>query len=126
MYLLDTCAFIWSVQDSPELSSIARNILDGDDDVFVSQATFWEIAIKQTTGKINLSQTSFELAEICEAEDIKILPLELAHFERIKQLPMIHKDPFDRIIMAAAIEEGLTILTKDEAVRKYEEVKTLW
>jgi PIN domain nuclease of toxin-antitoxin system len=126
MYLLDTCAFIWSVQDSPELSSAAAKILDGYDKVYVSQATFWEIAIKQTTGKLNLSKTSYKLAEICKAEDIEILPLELAHFERLKQLPMIHKDPFDRIIIASAIEEGLIILTKDDAIRKYEDVKTLW
>ncbi len=126
MYLLDTCTFIWAVQNSPKLSSTVSEILAGYDEVYVSQASFWEIAIKQTTGKLDLDKNSFELEEICKNEDIKIMPLELSYFERIKKLPLIHKDPFDRIIMATAIEEDLTLLTCDENIIKYDEVKTLW
>ena len=126
MYILDTCAFIWAVQNSPNLSPKVLAILDGDDDVFVSQASFWEIAIKQTTGKLDLDKDMFALEELCKAEEIQILPLELAYFERIKSLPLIHRDPFDRIIMASAIEEDLTLLTNDGEIVKYQDVKTLW
>ena len=126
MYILDTCAFIWAVQNSPNLSPKVLAILDGDDDVFVSQTSFWEIAIKQTTGKLDLDKDMFALEELCKAEEIQILPLELAYFERIKSLPLIHRDPFDRIIMASAIEEDLTLLTNDGEIVKYQDVKTLW
>lgn len=126
MYILDTCAFIWAVQNSPKLSSKVLAILDGDDDVFVSQGSFWEIAIKQTTGKLNLDKDIFALEDVCKAEEIQILPLELAYFERIKTLPLIHRDPFDRIIIASAIEEDLIILTNDGEIVKYQDVKTLW
>ncbi len=78
----------------------------------------WEIAIKQATEKIDLNMTIFELEEKCAENYISIVPLKISHFERIKHLPLIHRGPFDRIIMATAIEEGMTLLT-------YEEVKTL-
>ena len=126
MYILDTCAFIWAIQNSPELSPKVLAILDGDDDVFVSQASFWEIAIKQTTGKLDLDKDMFALEELCKTEEIQILPLELAYFERIKSLPLIHRDPFDRIIIASAIEEDLILLTNDSQIIKYQDVKTLW
>ena len=126
MYLLDTCAFIWAVQENPNLSSSVLNILAGDDEVYVSMATFWEIAVKQTTGKLDLNKDCFELGEICRAEEVSILPLELAYLERIKRLPLIHKDPFDRLIIATAIERGLTLLTSDSQIIKYPDVKTLW
>ena len=126
MYILDTCAFIWTLQNSSKLSQKALAILDGEDDVFVSQASFLEIAIKQTTGKLNLDKDIFALEDVCKAEEIQILPLELAYFERIKSLPLIHRDPFDRIIIASAIEEDLIILTSDSEIVKYQDVKTLW
>ena len=126
MYILDTCAFIWAVQNSPNLSPKVLAILNGDDDVFVSQASFWEIAIKQTTGKLDLDKDMFALEELCKAEEIQILPLELAYFESIKKLPLIHRDPFDRIIMASAIEEDLILLTDDSQIIKYQDVKTVW
>ncbi|MBQ3396541.1 MAG: PIN domain-containing protein [Synergistaceae bacterium] len=62
----------------------------------------------------------------CNENKIAILSLETAYFERIKQLPLIHRDPFDRIIIATAIEENLTLLTNDSEIIKYKDVKTLW
>lgn len=126
MYLLDTCAFIWTIQGDSKLSQKIIEILASDMPVYVSKATFWEIAVKKTTKKLNLTQNTFELEEICHEEDIEILPLKLVYFERIQKLPLIHRDPFDRIIMASAVEEGYTLLTKDSTIRSYEEVKCLW
>lgn len=126
MYLLDTCAFIWMVQKDSRMSSSVLNILSGYDDVYVSQATFWEIAIKKTIGKLNLAQNSFELENLCKVNEIAILPLKMEYFERIQKMPLIHRDPFDRIIIATAIEEGLTLLTNDSTINQYNDVKTLW
>ena len=126
MYLLDTCTFIWTVKKDNKIPPEVLSILRGYDDVFVSQATFWEIAIKKTTGKLDVVQDSFELEELCVKQEIEILPLKMEYFERIQNLPLIHRDPFDRIIVATAIEEDLTLLTNDENIKKYDEVKTLW
>ena len=126
MYLLDTCAFLWLVKKDSRISPAVLDILNGYDEVYISQATFWEIAIKKTTGKLDIEQNSFELEELCIAEEIKILPLQMEYFERIQKLPLIHRDPFDRIIMATALEEHLILLTCDSEIVKYPDVKTLW
>lgn len=126
MYLVDTCAFIWTVRKEAKLSSAVLNILSGYDDVYISHASLWEIAIKQTTGKLDLKYDSFELEDLCRLEGIEILTLKAGYFERIKKLPLIHRDPFDRIIMATAIEEDLTIITNDSNITRYKDVKTLW
>ena len=126
MYLLDTCAFIWYIETSGRLPDAVRNIIDSSKNIYLSQATLWEIAIKQTTGKINMPMTSFELEDKCREEKITVLPLESRYFEHIKTLPLIHRDPFDRIIIATAIERDLTLLTKDSEIIKYSGVKTLW
>ena len=126
MHILDTCAFIWYIETSRRLPAIIRRIIDTNENIYLSQATLWEIAIKQTTGKIGLTMTSFELSEKCSEQKITILPLKCEYFERIKKLPLIHRDPFDRMIIATAIEEDLTLLTNDENIKKYDGVKTLW
>ena len=67
-----------------------------------------------------------ELAELCNNNGIIILPPKLSHLAKLRQLPLIHRDPFDRIIIATAIEEELTLLTSDSEIVKYQDVKTLW
>ena len=126
MYLLDSCAFIWIVKNDSRLPSTVKEILKGNDAVYISKATFWEIAIKKTTGKLDVVQNTFELEKICRREDISVLPLKLKYFERIQKMPLIHRDPFDRIIIASAIEEGYTLLTNDSEIIKYKDVKKLW
>ncbi len=126
MYLMDTCTFLWYIESGNRLPAAVREIIDNSENIYLSQATFWEIVIKQTIGKINLNMTSFELDDKCKKENITVLPLQCEYFERVKKLPLIHKDPFDRIIMATAIEKILTLLTKDSNIVKYDGVKTLW
>ena len=126
-YLIDTCAFIWYVLNDKNLSQRVKNIILGSDNVYISYATLWEIAIKQTTGKLqSITMSAYEIAELCRDNGIIILPLKLSYLERIKQLPLIHKDPFDRIIIATAIEEGYTLITNDSEIIKYKDIKTLW
>ena len=125
-YMMDSCTFLWYIETSSRLPESVRELIDTTKYVSVSQATFWEIAIKQTTGKLALNMSMSELEEKCRENNITILPLKLAYFERIKTLPLIHRDPFDRIIIASAIEEDLTLLTNDGEIVKYQDVKTLW
>ncbi|MBQ3447831.1 MAG: type II toxin-antitoxin system VapC family toxin [Synergistaceae bacterium] len=126
MYLLDTCAFIWALKDDSKLPEKVKEVM-ANNKIYLSQATFWEIAIKQSIHKLDvITETLFELQEICDNSDITILPLETAYMERIKTLPLIHLDPFDRIIIATAALENLTVITADAKIAKYEEVKCLW
>lgn len=128
MYLLDTCTFLWYIETSERLPYALRELINHvlPMQVNLSQATLWEIAIKQSIGKLDLPLTSFELEKKCGESQISILSLQSSYFERIKKLPLIHRDPFDRIIIATAIEENLTLLTSDKNILKYPEVKTLW
>ncbi|MBR1634998.1 MAG: type II toxin-antitoxin system VapC family toxin [Lachnospiraceae bacterium] len=112
-YLIDTCAFIWSLGDSPELSSSVRQIIKQGKNLYLSQTTLWEIAIKKTIKKLNLAETTYELEQYCYEADILILPIINSCFETIQSIPYIHGDPFDRLIIATAIENDLTIITRD-------------
>lgn len=127
MYILDTCTFIWYIIDDSSLSQTAKNAILGSDTVFISYATLWEITIKQTTGKLTaLSMSVYELAELCRDNGIIVLPLKLSYLAELRKLPLIHRDPFDRIITATAITEGYTLLTNDSGIVKYQDIKTLW
>ena len=126
MYLLDTCAFIWYLEDSSRLSERARSIIDNEENVFLSLTSLWEIAIKKTIKKLELNKTTAELQALCESGGIRILPIDAKYFDTIQHLPLIHGDPFDRLIIATAKEEGLTVVTDDEKIRLYSEVKTVW
>ena len=126
-YLMDTCSFIWYIQESPKLSSSARELVNNSYNIYLSYVTLWEIAIKQSVGKLDtITMTVFELAEVCRENGIILIPIQLAHLERIKKLPLIHRDPFDRIIMATAIEENCTLITNDSEIIKYDGIKTFW
>ena len=127
MYMLDTCAFIWFVKKSPVFSLEAKKIIFDSGSVCISYVTLWEIAIKQAKGKLNeITASTFELADMCRKSGFKITPLKLTYLERIKKLPFIHHDPFDRIIIATAIEEGYTLITSDKNIQQYPGLKTLW
>lgn len=126
MYLLDTCAFLWYLEDSPKLSPKAREIIASNDHLYLSLVTLWEIAIKKTIKKLDIRETTAELIKICEEDNITLLPIESRYFDTIQGLPYIHGDPFDRLIIAAALENNLTILTDDGNIRKYQGVKCIW
>ena len=126
MYLLDTCAFLYYLGDSEKLSSTARSIIETKEDVYLSQTTLWEIAIKKTIKKLDLAETTFDLERICSDGGISIIPIKNKYFETIQKLPYIHGDPFDRLIMATALDEGLSVLTDDEKIPLYPEIKVVW
>lgn len=126
MYLLDTCAFIWYLEGSSRLSERARAIIDNEENVYLSLTTFWEIAIKKTIKKLELNKTTAELQALCESGGIRVLPIDAKYFDTIQHLPLIHGDPFDRLIIATAKEEGFAIVTDDERIQLYSDVETVW
>ena len=124
MYLLDTHAIIWYVSGSNELSSTAKNIMETKR-CFFSFVSLWEIAIKQTKGTLQFDIDIPKLKTVLEDEEFIYLPPTEFDTEVIKTLPDIHKDPFDRLLIAQAIENNLTIVTTDSKISQYN-VKTIW
>lgn len=103
---------------------MARKILN-DERCMISIASLWEISIKMSIGKLKLRQTVQELAEFCSGYGIDIVHITPACCDTMRQLPFIHSDPFDRIIIATAKDNDYTILTKDGIIPKYD-IRTVW
>lgn len=126
MYLLDTNALIWTLFDPDKLSTAAKDvIIDEKNDLYVSIASLWEISIKRSLGKLEIEKDPVEIAAECEREQIHVLSVKPVHLKRLEKLPFVHRDPFDRLYIAQANVEGLTIITKDSVIPGYD-VKTLW
>lgn len=125
MILLDTHTLLWYLYDNPNLSSKAKALVDNAEDAYYSIATLWEIAIKVGLGKLKIGYSMVDIAELCKVKDIQLLQIVPEHLDVLKTLPQIHKDPFDRIIIAQAMVSGLTIITKDKVIPKYN-IQTLW
>lgn len=117
-YLLDTHIFLWSLDEAKRLTKVVAQILkDPRKHIFVSVATAWEISIKQQKGKLTLKTT---LGECFRKSNFEILEIKLPHILQLENLPPHHKDPFDRMLVAQAIAERLTIITQDEKIQKYD------
>jgi PIN domain nuclease of toxin-antitoxin system len=118
--LLDTHAFIaW---DDNVLPKRAVKAIQAADDVYVSAATAWEISIKSGSGKLARRASVLKALEDYQFRELAI---QIQHAERVRSLPGIHRDPFDRILIAQALCEGLTLVTNDALICKYE-VSRLW
>ena len=121
-YLLDTCAFIDMLFAPDKLSKSAISAIEGDNALFVSIASLWEIMIKQQIGKLNIDETSAqELQQICEGFGIEILQTEIDDIDLVRKLPIIkgHGDPFDRLIICQAQSRRLPVITTDRKFRLY-------
>lgn len=115
--LLDSNAFIRAYARPAELSTAARRALgDPANDRSLSLASIWEMAIKMSNGQLVLTD---DLAAALEDLAVAPLPITLAHVNRLRTLPLHHRDPFDRMIIAQAMEEGLTIVTRDRHFQAY-------
>ena len=121
--LIDTQIFIWAVIDSKKLSSPARQILLGAAEVFVSAASIWEIAIKIRLGKLEGDPHIFAAA--ISQSGFHELPISARHAARVSELPLYHRDPFDRLLIAQALSESLRMLTADRVLCKYSELVTM-
>jgi PIN domain nuclease of toxin-antitoxin system len=122
--LLDTHALLWALSAPARLPApTAAAIRDPANAVFVSAASAWEIAIKSGLGK--LSADLDEVVRTSIEVGFEELAVTLAHTRRLQSLPPRHRDPFDRMLVAQALEEGLTVVTRDAALSAYS-VPTLW
>ena len=120
-YLIDTQILIWSISNPSKLSNQTKNIL-GNNDILVSQISFFEIVIKQRIGKlIEIQLTIPELIAEIRQDGYKVLPIQNAHISAYNQIPFFdnHKDPFDRLILATALSENLPVISADENFRLY-------
>ena len=124
--LIDTHALLWYLQGDPNLSNLALTTIENkDNDVFVSIVTLWEIAIKSGLGKLEL-QRPFENLEVdLQQLDIKILPINFAELDIYRSLPMHHRDPFDRTLIAQSIGNSLTMITRDALFQPYS-IRVMW
>ena len=125
--LLDTHAFLWWITDNPQLSSRVREIIsDGNNELFLSAASGWEIAIKAQLGRLNLPDNlEHFISEQLTINAIYGLPIQMSHALHVSVLPNHHHDPFDRILVAQAQLENLAILTADPRIARYP-VKVIW
>jgi PIN domain nuclease of toxin-antitoxin system len=125
--LLDTNSFLWFISGSDRLSIDAKNfIADMQNQLVLSAASLWEIAIKISLGKLDLLQPYGQLIpQQLEENDIAVLPLEIGHLNKVIDLPFHHRDPFDRLIIAQALAEGIPVVSSDAVFSQYA-VKLIW
>ncbi len=123
--LLDTHVLLWALTDDRRLGSgIAASLIDPRTSVFVSAASIWECAIKRGLGRLQIAEDSELSAAVVEA-GFSPLPITAEHAEGTQALPDLHRDPFDRILVAQSLAESLTLVTSDATIRSYPEVDSL-
>lgn len=125
--LLDTHAFLWWVLDASSLSDSGRAFMrDGQNELYVSAVSAMEIAIKVRKGRLALPEPAESyVPSRLASEGFQGMPVELAHALRLATLPDIHRDPFDRLLVAQAQVEGIPIVTADPAIAQYD-IETIW
>ena len=125
--LLDTHAFLWWTNNSPRLSEKARRIIaNPENKLFLSAASGWEIAIKMQLGKLSVADDLERfIAEQMSLNQIVSWPVTMRHALHVRNLPLHHRDPFDRMIIAQSQLEKTPILTADGIFARYD-VKTIW
>jgi PIN domain nuclease of toxin-antitoxin system len=125
--LLDSHALLWYTVNDPQLSGDAKAlILDPANEVSFSSASFWEIAIKVSINKLKLHQPFEDFIDVClNRYGFKILPIEPKHAAVLIGLPFHHRDPFDRLLVAQAMVEGVPIVSSDATLDRYP-IRRLW
>ena len=125
--LLDTCTFLWALSGVPPLPPrVADMVRNPDNDVFLSAASAWEITIKYAAGKLTLPEHPERYVPAMRAErGFAALAIDEESALHASRLPLLHRDPFDRLIVSQAIVHGMTILTPDPIVARYP-ARTMW
>jgi len=115
--LLDTHAVLWWLSDDPTLSEAARTaISDPENTVYLSAVVVWEMRIKQGIGKLDLPD---DFDQVLDGQAFSRLPVTVDHAHAIAGLPAVHRDPFDRMLVAQAVVEGMTIVSRDRRIAEY-------
>lgn len=125
--LLDTCTFLWVIADAPQLSARARALVaDPSNEVFLSAASSWEIAVKYALGRLPLPAPPERFVpDQREAHGLDALPIDEESALHAARLPALHRDPFDRMLVCQAIVHGLVVLGPDPLISQYP-VRTTW
>ncbi|XZO01801.1 MAG: type II toxin-antitoxin system VapC family toxin [Microcoleus sp.] len=124
--LLDTHTFLWYLEDSKQLSYQAAEIIeDPINTLRLSIASLWEISIKLGLGKLSLQNSFSELEEVLQQLKIEVLPITFSDTECYLNLPLHHRDPFDRILVAQAINYSLVLISRDVAFDAYD-LQRVW
>ena len=125
--LLDTHAFLWSVTDDPQLSALAKETIANPENIILfSVVSAWEIIIKQGTGKLTLPEPAETyIPSRLEANQFSTLPVNLSHVLQVASLPALHRDPFDRLLVAQSQVEAIPIISVDQFVKQYP-VTVIW
>ncbi|MGA7952250.1 MAG: type II toxin-antitoxin system VapC family toxin [Gloeobacterales cyanobacterium] len=124
--LLDTHTFLWFINGSAQLSTDAKNLLESEADLLLSTASLWEIAIKSSLGKLTLPRIYGQfIPQQLSQNEIEVLPISLEHLTVIATLPLHHRDPFDRLLIAQTIVEKVPIVSIDVAFDSYS-IDRIW
>ena len=125
-YLLDTHTAIWALEDKSKLSGAARAVIDDVSNCLcVSIVSAWEIAIKVSVGKLTIVGGTASFLEKMLRNGVELLSIKSSHLERLEHLPFIHRDPFDRLIVATAKTESVVVITSDDNIQKYD-IQWVW
>ncbi len=117
-FLLDTHVVLWSLTEPERLDDVAYALIrNPQNTIWVSTASIWEMAIKVSIGKLEMPD---DLEDQLRINQMNILPVTAAHALAVSQLPLLHRDPFDRMLIVQAQLEGLTIITQDARIQQYE------
>ena len=124
--LLDTHAFIWWDRDATKLPAhVYASCLDGKNSLYLSAVSVWELQIKIGIGKLNFERPLQSLVEEQMANGVEILPVTLPHLWQLTDLPQVHGDPFDRLLIAQAIAEDMHLVSADRVFTNYQ-VNLYW
>jgi len=126
-FLLDTHTLLWWIADSPELSAKVRELMrNPDNELYLSAASGWEIAIKVQLGKLHLPDRPDRfIPDQLARNAIETLPVQMSHALHVGRLPSIHRDPFDRFIVAQSMLEKMPVVTRDPNIGKYK-IAVVW
>lgn len=118
--MIDTHVLIWFGETSPELPKSIRTLIEYVNyRIFVSHSAIWEMTIKMAIGKLKVSYTLAQWETMLRQNSFSLLPSSFRHFEQLQLLPFYHNDPFDRLMIAQAIAEDFTIITRDPKFQAY-------
>jgi PIN domain nuclease of toxin-antitoxin system len=119
-FLLDTHVGIWFFNGNEALSKTANSIIRNlSNDVYISMTSTWELAIQISIGKLDFAGKAAGFIRLAEENEITLLPIKTSHLTVLETLPVIHRDPFDRLLVATAISEQMTLITADANIVRY-------
>ncbi len=123
-YLLDTSAILWAVASPAQLSRAAKRAIDSSE-LVISVASYWEVIVKSKKGQLSIADPISWWSRAAKDLLAEVLSIRASHVAALNALPEHHKDPFDRMLIAQAIADGLTLVTSDESIHRYP-VSVLW